>query len=177
MVEALFTDSTRLLDLLVDDLSLHSFANNQLRKALLLSAASQFEVRISRALERFADVHSQGHEALSAMIRQQVIARKFHTHFKWDSRTSGAGPFFGLFGERWRDYLKQKVSSSPTLKEGVESFIELGQLRNELVHQNFATYTFEKTVEDVHELYSKANTFVEFIETELANESFGRPAT
>jgi hypothetical protein len=47
------------------------------------------------------------------------------------------------------------------LKSSVEAFLELGFLRNCLVHQNFAGYVFEKTNEEVYALYQRASVFVD----------------
>jgi len=43
----------------------------------------------------------------------------------------------------------------------LEAFLELGFLRNCLVHQNFAGYVFEKTNEEVYQLYRQASVFAE----------------
>ena len=53
------------------------------------------------------------------------------------------------------------VKASAALDEAIRAFLELGQMRNELVHENFATFALEKTSEEIYALYSKAVPFVE----------------
>ena len=53
------------------------------------------------------------------------------------------------------------------LAHAVKSFLELGQLRNELTHLNFANYPLDKTVDEIYALYQEANVFVETFLTNL----------
>ncbi len=54
-----------------------------------------------------------------------------------------------------------KVSEDGNLKESIISFIELGNERNRLVHQNFGSYSIEKTLEEILNSYQKSLLFVE----------------
>ena len=177
LIDNLYDDTSRLLTQLSEagDLSLQSFANENLRKVLLLSAASWFESRISAAVERFSEVHAQGHPGVMSLIKRKAIDRQYHTYFDWKSKKPG--PFYGLFGEVCGDGMKKEVSSDPRLKDGLEAFLELGSLRNELVHENFAAFPFEKTAEEVHALYQKAEDFVQYVERRLPDPAFGRPSS
>ncbi|MGH9352579.1 MAG: hypothetical protein ACRD2G_10520, partial [Terriglobia bacterium] len=78
-----------------------------------------------------------------------------------------AGPFFSLLGEQMGAKLKTEARSEP-LKSGLDAFLELGSLRNSLVHQNFAGYAFEKTNEEVYALYRRAFIFVNKVLEDLA---------
>ena len=53
------------------------------------------------------------------------------------------------------------------LSHAVKSFLELGRLRNELTHMNFANYPLDKTVAEIYALYQEANVFVETFLTNL----------
>lgn len=154
-----------------DEWSLQSFANEHLRKVLLLSAASWFEVRISAAVLNFAAVHSQNHSGILGLIKKKAVDRQYHTYFDWKSQK--AGPFYGLFGEVFGGAMKKEIEANAELGDGQKAFLELGSFRNELVHQNFATFPFEKTAEEVYELYQKAERFVCYVEACLSNPSFG----
>ena len=57
--------------------------------------------------------------------------------------------------------MEEKVKSDPALDESIKAFLQLGSLRNQLVHQNFAQFTVDFTAEDIFDLYQKANEFVE----------------
>jgi hypothetical protein len=173
LIEQLHNNTLQLLNYLGerDELSLHSFANEHLRKVLLLSAASLFEVRISQAVSNFAAVHSQNHPGILALIKKKAVDRQYHTYFDWKNQK--AGPFYGLFGEVFGGTMKKSIEADAELAHGQKAFLELGSFRNELVHQNFAMFPFEKTSEEVYELYLKAEHFVVYVEACLSDSNFG----
>ena len=55
----------------------------------------------------------------------------------------------------------EKVRADSNLEESIKAFLEIGDLRNQLAHENYALFKMEKTVEDVFNLYTKAVRFVE----------------
>ncbi len=175
IIDSLYSDTSQLLGQLGErgDLSLQSFANSNLRKVLLLSAASWFETRISEAMQKFATVHSGGHPGIEGLIKRKAVERQYHTYFDWKNKKPG--PFYALFGDQCGDQLKQWVNDDAGLKEALAAFLELGSLRNELVHENFAAFPFEKTADEVYALYQCAEKFVAFVEEKISNANFGRP--
>lgn len=175
LIDQLHADTSQLLKHLTEkgELSLHSFANENLRKVLLLSAASWFETRISSAVLKFAEVHSSGHSGIQSLIKKKAVDRQYHTYFDWKAEKPGA--FYGLFGDVCGGSMKTEINADAKLKEGLDAFLELGSLRNELVHENFAAFPFEKTAEEVHSLYQKAEEFVRYVERRLPDPTFGRP--
>jgi hypothetical protein len=88
------------------------------------------------------------------LVRIKVLKRQYFSYFDWDNRR--AGPFFSLLGEIIGEKLKAESKVDP-LKSSLEAFLELGFLRNCLVHQNFAGYVFDKTNEEVYGLYPYAS--------------------
>ena len=55
------------------------------------------------------------------------------------------------------------------MQKSVQAFIEIGHLRNILVHSNFAAYNFDtKTTEEIHVLFETAKCFVEYLKGKLA---------
>jgi len=151
---------------------MQSFANENLRKVLLLSAASWFETRVSEAILRFSAVHSNSHPGIQSVIKRKVVDRQYHTYFDWKAKKPG--PFYAMFGEECGGALKNAINASAGLKKALDDFIELGSLRNELVHENFASYIFDKTAAEVYALFQSAEQFVIFVETKLADPAFGR---
>ena len=126
----------------------------------MLSAASLFEHQISDALHAYCARKSGADACVLALIRIKALKRQYFTYFDWDNRR--AGPFFSLLGEDIGEQLKAESRVDP-LKSSLEAFLELGFLRNCLVHQNFAGYVFDKTNEEVYALYNQAYAFVERI--------------
>jgi hypothetical protein len=173
IIDSFYNDIAHLLELLESDLSLQSFANSNLRKVLLLSAASWFEVRISVAIERFATLHSQGHPGIESLIKRKAVDRQYHTYFDWKKQKPG--PFYSLFGDVCGNEIKQLVSENSELKDAIAAFLELGSVRNEMVHENFVAFPFNKTAQEVHSLYTRAEKFVTFVEAKLEENNFGRP--
>ena len=49
------------------------------------------------------------------------------------------------------------------MQKSVRAFLELGNERNKLVHQNYATFSMEKTLEEIYELYKSASRFVDIL--------------
>jgi hypothetical protein len=57
--------------------------------------------------------------------------------------------------------MKERSNTNLEMQEAISRFIEIGRLRNELVHQNFATFEIEKTALEIYEAYQKAAFFVQ----------------
>jgi len=94
-------------------------------------------------------------------IKNKAITRQYHTYFHWDSRNANA--FFGLFGESFKVFMKQKVDDDPNLDSAIKAFMSIGLERNRLVHQDFGNFVLEKTAADIYEQYRIALKFVEAV--------------
>lgn len=57
--------------------------------------------------------------------------------------------------------MKEAVRNSGELDDAIKAFLEIGQLRNQLAHQNFAVFAMENTSEEIYLLYQSAGRFVE----------------
>lgn len=174
IIDTLYADISALLRQLQEkgEVSLQSFADSNLRKVLVLSAASWFEVRICEAVRQFAAVHSNGHPGIEGIIKRKAIDRQYHMYFDWNNRKPG--PFYALFGEDCGEQLKTLINGDTKLKGSLSAFLELGDLRNELVHENFGAFSFEKTADEVYRLYQCSEEFVLFVERQLKDPHFGR---
>jgi hypothetical protein len=53
------------------------------------------------------------------------------------------------------------------LQSSVRAFLEIGNERNRLVHQDYATFQIEKTLDEIYILYQSALKFVEALPTAL----------
>jgi hypothetical protein len=137
--------------------SLLNAASDHFRKALLLATASYFEDQICNSVAIF--VREQGKSFLiENLVRNKAISRQYHTWFAWDKKN--ANQFFALFGSEFRGLMNGRVAVRPELKSSIEAFLELGNERNLLVHQNYATFPLEKTLEEIYALYQSALLFV-----------------
>jgi RiboL-PSP-HEPN len=167
IIDKSYDDNKALIEYLSsrNELSLLRTVDDSFRKTLVLSAASLFEQRISEAIHYYCDQKSGSDTCVVSLVRNKVIKRQYHTYFDWDNRR--ATPFFGLLGEEIGNHLKSDAKNDP-LKGAVDAFLELGYLRNVLIHQNFAGYVFDKTAEEVYGLYRSASLFVDKVVEILA---------
>ena len=159
IVGQLAAEHQALIELLPpDEISLRISADAIFRKTLLLSAASYFEVRLAEAVTTvFLEVTDS--DALVESVRTKAVARRYHDWFDWDRRN--ANKFFGAFGNNFRAFMDERIQASEQLGESIRAFMEIGSIRNQLVHRDFASFPLEKTVSEIFELYQTALGFVD----------------
>jgi hypothetical protein len=141
------------------DVSLQVTAGNHFRKALLLASASYFERRVCDSVLDFTRQRAVGSTLVPNFLRNKAISRQYHSWFSWDA--SNANAFFALFGDEFKTMMIGRVKASDDLQSSVRAFLELGNERNRLVHQDYATFSLEKTMDEVYALYKKASLFVD----------------
>ena len=65
---------------------------------------------------------------------------------------------------KWLRYIK----ANDELDNSIKAFIEIGHLRNILVHSNFAEYVYEqKTHDEIFTLFQKAEPFLDYLTEKL----------
>lgn len=148
-----------------NEVSLRSTVDENFRKALLLAAASHFEHRIVGDITAFVKESSSENSLLIEFVNNKAISRQYHTFFDW--KESNANKFFGLFGESFKIFIKQELKNDEQLNSSIKAFLEIGRDRNRLVHQDFGTFTLEKTSDEIYELYKTALVFVDNIPIKL----------
>ena len=102
---------------------------------------------------------------VTALVRNRVVSRQYHTWFTWDAKN--ANGFYGMFGDGFKAHMVALVKSAPELDKAAKAFLELGEGRNMLAHQNFAAFAMQKTSDEIFQAVSDAMQFVESIRTEL----------
>jgi hypothetical protein len=168
-IDRLFDENQRLRQYLQDEGELSHLADvdSQFRKVLLLSAASLFEAQIRQMIIDFVTERSNGDVSIVSFLKTKAIERQYHSYFKWDAKN--ANQFFGMFGGDFKEYMIARVRADEALATGVKAFLELGDIRNSLVHQEFGTFPLEKTVAEIYSLYREASVFVDSIPASLRN--------
>ncbi|MDR0604289.1 MAG: hypothetical protein LBG80_08325 [Bacteroidales bacterium] len=167
------------------ELLLTNDLNKHLRKILILSAGSYFEREITTILSDFVRSKSNEDERIVNFLEKQAISGKYFQLFDWgkqnqiDKPGKGANKFFGLFGDVFK---KQAISDieieesdteerkmeKKQLREAIDAFIEIGHVRNILVHSNFAEYTYEqKTADEIFTLFQTAELFLDYLKKKL----------
>ena len=75
--------------------------------------------------------------------------------------------FLGAFGSSFKPFMETRVKGGGNLEESIRAFMEMGALRNQLVHQNFATFNLDKTVAEIFDMYQKALAFVDAFQEDI----------
>jgi hypothetical protein len=146
-------------------ISLQIMLEANLRKTLLLSAASYFEVQLTREVQSFTEEVTLGNDLIKALVQQKAISRQYHAWFDWEK--SNANKFFGLFGVTFKDHMAGVIVGRPQLAEDIKAFLAIGNDRNLLVHSDYASYYIDRTPDEIYALYQAANRFVGAVGTEL----------
>jgi hypothetical protein len=160
-IDRLYSEVSSVIHILKEqaEISLEISADENLRKALLLAAASHFENRICGMVLDFVREKAGGSVIVEQFVRNKAIARQYHTWFEW--KDNNANKFFGLFGSEFLRFMKELVQQSDGLRDSIKAFMEIGNTRNRLIHQDYATFPLDKTMEEIFQLYQKALLFVE----------------
>ncbi|SDS06256.1 hypothetical protein SAMN05216421_0833 [Halopseudomonas xinjiangensis] len=154
--------------------SLSSDVNKYFKKVIVLSSASYFEHRIQDILTKFVEEKTNNDICAINFFKKKAIGMQYHTYFTWgekgnpDKPGKNANSFFALFGDDFKKAVEATIKDSPALDLSMKSFLEIGHLRNILVHSNFAAYNLDnKTTDEILELYGNSVPFVDFIEQVL----------
>ncbi|WP_418309117.1 HEPN domain-containing protein [Phascolarctobacterium succinatutens] len=166
-IERQYQDSKDLVAYLMGkgEVSFATYIDSVYKKVLVLSAASYFESVISNYISTYATRASGPDKRIVTLIENKVIERQYHTLFDWDAKNTNR--FWSLFGENTKSKVREQLNSDGYLKSTEQAFIELGRQRNLLVHENFAEYDVNTTVEEIYAKYKLACEFVSFIATVL----------
>jgi len=166
-VDRIHKEFTDLIEFLVskNEISLRSSADDAFRKVLTISAASYFEHVLTGIVMEFVEETVSAETMVTALVRNQVVSRKYHTWFKWDAKN--ANVFFGMFGDGFKSHMTALVNTTPDLDKAIRAFLELGEGRNMLAHQNFSAFAMQKTSDEIFKLYQDALPFIESVRTEL----------
>lgn len=160
VVDTLYTDFKDAVGVLSasNEVSLQIMLDSNLRKTLLLSAASYFEYILSKEVADFTQEVTRGNGLIGTLVQSKAISRQYHTWFDWEK--SNANKFFSMFGQAFKDHMAARLAADQALAEGVKAFMELGRERNLLVHSDYASHLINKTPEEIYALYQSALVFV-----------------
>ncbi|REE67527.1 HEPN domain-containing protein [Pantoea ananatis] len=177
IVDTLHSDFTTLLSYLNDnnEISFQSLVNDNFRKSLLLSSASYFENVLSECVYRFVVECTYERHIITFMVRRNVIERKYHTWFEW-GKSNNANSFFSIFGEDFLSHAKIYVRGNEEIATAIKAFLDIGTDRNRLVHQNFASFTLEKTAEEIYQNFLLAKQFVDWFPVFLKDFNDSQPS-
>lgn len=154
--------------------SLSSDTDRYFKKIIVLSSASFFEHEIQNILVNFISMSTNDNLKLINLLKKKAIGGNYHTFFAWGEKNNpdkpgkNANVFFSLFGDDFKIEVQEIIKNNENLSGSIKAFLEIGHLRNILVHSNFAAYNLDnKTTEEIYELHKKSVDFIEFIRQKM----------
>ncbi|MFU2014814.1 HEPN domain-containing protein [Peribacillus butanolivorans] len=162
IIDIHFRENKEILDFLEskNEISFRNDVDNKLKKILLLSVASFFEKEVTDLVVNFISKKTEADDLIVSFVSNKAINRQYHTYFDW--KGNNANQFFGLFGSDFKQGIVKEIKEKE-LENSVKSFLELGRLRNEMVHQNAGTFNIDKTTKEIYESYKIALSFLDFL--------------
>ena len=160
-----YRELAQLLDSDASSYSLKMGLDSSFAKTLVVSAASYFEARLTDSLVELYSERTNQAEALVYFVHSLAIDRRYFQWFDWSS--NNANSFFGKFGGDFRSFMSDKVRNDESLQDSIGAFLELENLRNSLVHGNYAVFQLNRSVDDILSLYERAIRFVEGFPDEI----------
>lgn len=133
-------------------------------KVMLLCSASYFERKVCDEIRHFFREYSS-RETMHIFVHNQAVNRKYHTLFDW--KASNTNKFFKLFGKSFNDRMNSVIKENPEYQQGMKDFMDLGSKRNQLVHENYATFNLDYTAEEIYQKFIRANNFIEVVFEQL----------
>jgi hypothetical protein len=146
IVDNLYNESIDTIELLQSSGQVSDAAISQLQftKVFVLSAASYFEDRIQDLITDLVNSSTQQNNAIISFVKKKAISLQYHTYFDWGTKGdpykvgNNTNTFLSMFGDECKKALRAKIEDNDELKEAEKAFLEIGHMRNILVHSNFA---------------------------------------
>jgi hypothetical protein len=142
-----------------NELTFASTASAALTKNLLLAAASRLEVVFSESICSLFSSEDPAARIKQNFVRNRALSRRFHTFFDWEK--NNIGQVFSAFGPEFKTYAQELTRDDEEFTTSYQSFLQICSLRNELVHNDFATFPIDKTLDELAMQYSKSAAWLE----------------
>jgi RiboL-PSP-HEPN len=164
LIENYYAEQNSIIELLYSrgEVSLAQTAQNLFAKSLLLIAASHFEDRLKQVVTSGIASRSRNDPYINAFFKIRGISYQYHAWFDWDK--SNANRFYSFFGKHFSEDIKAIIDADEALSESVTSFVKIGDLRNQIVHNNILVFKLNDTPAQVLERIKKANSFISLVE-------------
>ncbi|MCK2240887.1 MULTISPECIES: HEPN domain-containing protein [unclassified Crossiella] len=143
-----------------NEISFLSALESYFPKVTLLGAASDLEARTVELIVSYFSTCTNSNKLAVNFVKNKAVNRQYHTYFDWDKKLA-ANKFFSLFGPECKRHVQNRCKSDETLRLSIDSFCEIGALRNQLVHNNYATFSVNLTTEEIFSKYQSALHFLE----------------
>jgi hypothetical protein len=68
-----------------------------------------------------------------------------------------------MFGASFSRHVQRIIDDDDGLSSSVEAFMEIGRERNRMVHDDFGSFSLEKTSEEIYKAYRIGSRFVDWV--------------
>jgi hypothetical protein len=153
--------------------SLNTWTKNHFTKVLVLTIASYFETEIIKIIVDYANKSCQN-KKIPELVSNKINSREYSKLFDWSA--GNVNKFLALFGKKFKDQAVEEVKELTSVQEGIKSFLELAEKRNEMVHANFGSFSLSDTPEEIYNKYKKAMEFIEYFEKKLNRKQENKDA-
>lgn len=162
VVEVEYARITSLLSKTNSDLESQTNLGEMLPKHLLLAAASYLEYQMMAAIENNFESCWGEHSNYWTFVKRQGFTKSFYKLFEIKNHSDTK--FLASFGiENWRDQIRANFESEIEYDQVKMDFFKILDIRNDLVHNNYANGKIEFTVSDIIGKFRNAEKFVEGI--------------
>jgi hypothetical protein len=170
LIENYYAEQNSIIELLYsrNEVSLAQTAQNLFAKSLLLIAASHFEARLKQVVTSGIAARSRNDPYINTFFKIRGISYQYHAWFDWDK--GNANKFYSFFGKEFADAMKVIIDADETLSECVTSFVKIGDLRNQIVHNNILVFKLNDTPAQVFERIKMADLFISLVEKVFTSE-------
>jgi hypothetical protein len=171
VVDVFYTNYEELSALIekTQQVSLRVWVSESFRRVLVLTMANYLESRVKTLIQELVKKKSASELVFSFLSNS--MERQYHTYFNWETRN--ANKFFSLFGERFKNEMVKDVDSIDKLDEGIVAFLEIGNTRNILMHEElFNVDIGNKTPKEFYESFKSAIFFVDYLGKKFESVDF-----
>ncbi len=165
-VDIFYDKITQILSILdtVNEISLHVWAVDHLRRILVLVEANYFENEVTEIMENF--LRMQAKNPMVEAFSLKAMERKYYTYFDWNNHQN-VNNFFALFGDEFKAKACDDVKNSTDLNGAIVAFLEIGATRNQLIHNKLHEVSIPKTADEYYALYRQALLFIDYLKQTL----------
>ena len=125
---------------------------SEAKKSFLLACASYLE---SKLLDSIRKNLNPSNCPLTKNFLEAQLNRRFHTLFDWSAKNNVNG-FLSKFGNDFKKFYSDKEET-----EYEKAFISIISDRNTLIHNNYVLQAYNKTVHEIHVIFTDALKFIE----------------
>lgn len=132
-------------------------------KVFVIFCANSFEKIITSYLPQLLRIENC--PVKNKFFNTMFFDRKYHTLFDWNG--NNANSFIGLFSTEVKTKLSNLRDTNSEFKECEKAFLNLGRLRNMIVHNGIINYSFQNKIDDVYHMFEQSLEFISIVFKEI----------